>query len=308
MRKNITLPLFVCAVLELGKVCFQHFSIVKPPIAPDLKPRLASYQSAAVERYSLGFNSLLGASIWVQILQNSDHRPVQNNEVSWEFAQLDTLTTLDPNNIRAYDFGAIFISTLRRDKIGGKLLIEKWAKKQPNTWRPWYLLGIHHVLELKDYSSAPPFILKASKMRGAPAWLSSLGIRLMSESGQLYPALKTSLELLPQLQNREAADRIVLRIRSLNYQIQRNHWQETLDNYIKTQRSHPKSFADLMAFGSGRSRELNSIVDDEKNSLIAQELLGEIFKFKIDPRTTQIVSARPEQTDILEKVGIFTQD
>ncbi|NBY20473.1 hypothetical protein EBQ74_09595 [bacterium] len=307
MKKKASLFL-ILFLLGVGKYCFQHYSLVKPAISPDLKPILASYQSNAIEQYSFGFNSLIGASIWVKLLQNSDHRPVQEDRLSWEYAQLDALTTLDPNNFRAYDFGSIFISTLRRDKLGGKLLIEKWTKKRPNSWRPWYLLGIHHMLELKDYSSAPAFILKASKMHGAPDWLSSLGIRLMSESGKLYPALKTSLELLPQLQNREAIERVAFRIRSLNYRIQKNQWQETLNDYVKSKHAVPTSLDELQFVRNKSNRELSSIVEAEKNNSLAQLLLSETFNFKIDRNKKTIVSAEPEKTEILEKVGIFTQN
>ncbi|NBX67918.1 MAG: hypothetical protein EBR01_03015 [Proteobacteria bacterium] len=306
--KKRTLLLLVFTFLGVGKYCFENYSLVAPAIIPDLKPILASYQSSAIERYSFGFNNLIGASIWVKLLQNSDHRPVQEDRLSWEYAQLDALTTLDPNNFRAYDFGSIFISTLRRDKVGGKLLIEKWTKKRPNFWRPWYLLGMHHILELKDYASAPAFILKASKMHGAPEWLSSLGIRLMSESGRLYPALKISLELLPQLRNPEAIERVAFRIRSLNYRIQKNQWQEMLNNYLKSKHTIATKLDDLKAFGNSSNRELSSIVEAEKNNSLAQFLLSETFIFKIDPNKKEIVSAEPEKTDILEKVGIFTQN
>lgn len=302
------LILLSLTLLLLGKLYFQRHSIVRPASRPDLKPLLASYQSNAIDAYSFGFNNMIGASIWVQLLQNSDYRPLKEDQVSWEFTQLDALTTLDPNNIRAYDFGSIFISTLRRDKLGGQMLIEKWTKKQPNAWRPWYMLGIHHVLELKDYASAPPFILKASKMKGAPDWLSSLGIRLMSESGQLYPALKTSLELLPQLQNPEAIDRVSLRIRSLNYRIQKNQWQESLNQYRYFKKNLPSSLEDLKYFQNSGDRELSSIINEEKNNLSVRLLLSEKFLFTLSKDKKEIISAEPWKTASLEKVGIFLQN
>lgn len=303
-----TLILFLGFVTSLlGKVYFQKHNLVTQPANPDLKPLLASYQSESVERYSLGFNSLIGAGIWVQLLQNSDYHPVKDNQVSWEFAQIDTLTTLDPNNIRAYDFGSIFISVLRRDKIGGKLLLEKWTKKQPNFWRPWYLLGSHHFLELHDYATAAPLIFKASKMSGSPEWLSSLGIRLFSESGQLYQALKTSLELLPQLKVGEGRDRIAFRIRSLNYRIQKRYWQEALENYLKKNSKPPENLADLNDLVASKKRELSSLMDYSEDTELKEFVLSEKFTFKLDSSHKAIVSASPETTNLLENVGIFIE-
>ncbi len=302
---KITIPFLVLCGCLLGKFFFQNYNCIEPVNNPDLKPLLASYQSSSVEKYALGFNSLIGASIWIQLLQNSDHHPVKNNEVSWEFAQIDTITTLDPNNTRAYDFGAIFISTLRRDKTGGKLLLEKWVKKQPNYWRPWYLLGGHHFLELKDYASAAPFILKASKMARAPEWLSSLGIRLLSESGQLYQALKTSLELIPQVRNQEAISRLSLRVRSLNYKIQKLQWEEALTQHLKKHTTFPHDISELKEEVIAKSRELSSLIENEKTSEATKIFLTENFKFKLDRTNKKIISTTPEETNALENVGIF---
>jgi hypothetical protein len=301
------LPVLGVVSCLLGKVYFQKLALVAPPANPDLKPLLASYQSESVERYSLGFNNLIGAGIWVNLLQNSDYHPVKDEQVSWEFAQVDTLTTLDPNNIRAYDFGSLFISVLRRDKLGGKLLIEKWTKKQPHYWRPWYLLGSHYFLELHDYAAAAPLILKSSKMAGAPPWLSSLGIRLFSESGQLYQALKTSLELLPQLKDPESKSRIAYRIQSLNYRIQKRFWEEALENYLKKNKKPPTNMDELSQLIASKKRELSSLIEDSDDADLKEFVLSEKFTFKLDSSRKSIVSASPETTNSLENVGIFVE-
>ena len=71
MRKLIPPLLVVCICLG-AKICLQKTKLISPPMSPDLKPILASYQSTSVEKYAFGFNSLIGASIWVQLLQQSD--------------------------------------------------------------------------------------------------------------------------------------------------------------------------------------------------------------------------------------------
>ncbi|NQW44021.1 MAG: hypothetical protein HQ462_01290 [Deltaproteobacteria bacterium] len=304
MRKLIPPLLVVCICLG-AKICLQKTKLISPPMSPDLKPILASYQSTSVEKYAFGFNSLIGASIWVQLLQQSDYRPLKTGTVSWEFAQLNTLTTLDPNNNRAFDFGSIFISVLRRDKIGGKILLEKWTKKRPEFWRTWYLLGSHNFLELNDYATAAPLILKASKMQNAPEWLSSLGIRLLSESGQLYQALKTSVELITQIQEPESRGRLESRIRSLNYNIQKRHWEEALSSYLYKNSKLPADLIDLKAEIALKKRELSSLFENEKDSDLVNQILNETFTFKIDTKTRTIASAFPEKTGGLEKTGVY---
>jgi hypothetical protein len=305
MKHSIKFLLFVSFCL-IAKLYFQQKEWIKIPVNQDLKPVLASYQSNSVEKYALGFNSLIGASIWVQLLQKSDHRPVPDEKVSWEFSQLDTLTTVDPNNNRAYDFGSIFISVLRRDKLGGKLLLEKWTKKRPDFWRPWYLLGSHYSLELHDYALAAPLIIKASKMANAPSWLSSLGIRLLSESGQYFQALKTSLELFPIIRDPEGRTRLSHRIRALNYSIQKKYWQNALDTYLSESKHFPSTIADLEPQFNHQKRELSSLTDSdhEKDETLVR-LMNESFQFNLSPNKKEVVSSMPSETKNLESIGIY---
>lgn len=306
MKKTSVTFLAVLACFA-GKFYLQRSSLVVKPKAPDLKPILASYHSQSLDKNALGFNMLLGAGIWVTLLQNSDYNPVSDENVSWEFTQLDSLTTLDPNNSRAYDYGSIFISVLRRDKLGGKLLLEKWTKKRTNFWKPWYLLGSHYFLELKDYASAAPLILKASTMANSPSWLSALGVRLLSESGQYYQALHTSLGLLPFLKDPEGKKRLLLRIRALNYQLQKKYWNDALTAYYNKNKKYPDELSLLRNDFANQRRELSSLRlltnETEEDS---SSILDEQFPFKLSPTKTEVVSANPEQTKTLESLGIFS--
>ena len=307
--KKLGIPIIGVGLCLWAKLYFQSKPLIHPPSSPDLKPLLASYQSHSVEKYSFGFNALIGASIWIQLLQKSNYKPVSNDEVSWEFTQLDAITTLDPNNNRAYDYGAIFISVLRRDKIGGKILLEKWVKKRPDYWRAWYLLGSHYFLELKDYSAAAPLILKASSMAQAPAWISSLGIRLLSESGSYFQALRKSLDLLPQLNSPEGRERLVLRIRSLNYQIQKSYWTEALNSYSRQKGAPPSSISDLQDLVVSSSRELSSLVDSQSPlETMDRKLLAEKFTFRLSQDRKEILPKDLSQIQSLESVGIFIPD
>lgn len=305
MKRSINFLLVVSFCL-VAKLYFQKKEWIKIPVNQDLKPLLASYHSNSVEKYALGFNGLIGAGIWIQLLQKSDYRPVPDERVSWEFSQLDTLTTLDPNNNRAYEFGSIFISVLRRDKLGGKILLEKWTKKRPNFWKPWYLLGSHYSLELHDYAAAAPLMIKASRMTNAPFWLSSLGIRLLSESGQYFQALKSSLELFLVITNPEGRTRLSQRIRALNYSIQKQHWQNALSTYLYETKTLPSNIDELGPQFNRQRRELSSLIDKEQQgdeNLAA--LMNETFHFKLSRNKKDIVSATPSETKEFESIGIY---
>lgn len=302
--RNFLLPILILSLCLGGKLCFQHRHWVERHEISHLPPLLAQYRSDSVERYSFGFNNLLGAAMWVQLLQKGNEQPIPHGKLSWEYSQFDTITTLDPNNMRVYEFGAIFISTLRRDQMGGKHLLEKWTHKQPDYWRVWYMLGNHEYSQLRDYPSAAPHILKASLMANAPTWLSSLGVRLLSETGQLYAALKASLELYQQLPSEESKARLVDRIRSLNYNIQKQRWISALQHFKQQYGISPPSIDALRTLAESQSRELSSLLEGQDKKEIAQRLLQERFDFKWDPETQNILSAHPKQTELLENAGI----
>lgn len=306
--KKALFPILVVGICIGAKYYLQTHQTAFKRQNPDLKPLLASYQSHSIEKHSLGFNMLMGASLWIQLLQNSDYRPVTDEKVSWEFTQLDSLTSLDPNNNRAYEYGSIFISVLRRDKLGGKILLEKWTKKRPHYWKTWYLLGSHYFLELKDYATAGPLLLKAAAMKGAPSWLSSLGVRILSESGQYYQALQTSLELFPFLTDLESKGRLAFKIRALNYQLQKKYWNDSLASYFKEHKRYPNELSAIAKEFSSHKRELSSLtISNTELADESRELLAESFSFTLSKAKNEVISLNPEKTRDLESLRIFVQ-
>src|SRR5580698_6902036 len=73
-----------------------RFAKTKTP-SMSLKPIDASYQAESMKLYNLGFPNAFADLIWVDLLQRAEITPVPNDQVSWEYTQLDGITTLDPN-------------------------------------------------------------------------------------------------------------------------------------------------------------------------------------------------------------------
>lgn len=281
----IGLSLFLKVQLEKDKVGVRH-------LPQNLKPLEASYEAESLKRYAFGFDSLLSSLLWVQVLQKASHAPVKSDEVSWEYAQIDALTTLDPRFSEGYAYGAIYLSVLRRDKLGGKLLLEKWANRYPTYWRPVHMLGMHHYEELGDYAAAAPYILRAGGMKNAPKWLSSLGLRLLSESGSFLNAITTAIEMSKVSKDPLALDYITQRIRALNFQIQKKEFEEKFNN---PNLSKPRALASL---------DFNSQTDIPDS---VREVLKEQFSFRWNTATKKPVALDPELEAKLGKVGIYVE-
>jgi len=286
-----------------GKVYLDGVERGRPAAALQLKPLAASYEGKALKRSSLGFKNLVADLLWIKLLQRAEHTKLESDSVSWEYAQLQAITTLDPHFQRAFEFGASYLSVFRRDKLGARLLLEAWTRRQPNYWRTHYLLGYHLYFELGDYEIASKEILQAAEMEGAPSYLSSLGIRLLSESGALWQALELALEMYPQLGDLEARFRLQKRIRSLRYALEKARWDAALADYRTQRRKEPNGLLPLAPFLPDVGRELSAIDEDAAEDLLP--LLREHFPFRYDSKSKSIVSSPSAEELGIDRAGIY---
>jgi len=273
---------------------------------PDLEPNQVGYRADSLKKLSFGFESFIASLLWVQLLQEAKHTPLKQNTLSWEFAQSNAITQLDPNFDVAYHFGSLFVSFFRRDKEGGKLLLEKWVKFRPTLWRAHHLLGMHYFLELKDPAKAAPHILKASQLPRAPAYISSLGIRLLSQSGATFSALQSAVELFTASQNLETRNRLALRIRALRWHLQKDSLQSALDTYRKKHRKAPSNLRDLDPFlNLSLQREIGSAPSLSGGDKALQFLLKESFPFKLSPDRRTVEALDPAQEKEFGHLGAY---
>jgi hypothetical protein len=272
---------------------------------PSLESSQARYHSDSLKQYNLGFANLLAALMWVQLLQSSTYEQITQGRVSWEFSQLDAVTSLDRSFERAYSYGAIFLSVFKRDKLGAQLLLEKWAKYRPNYWRVHYILGYHLYYEMGDFHEGSKEMLKAASLEGAPTWLNSLGIRLLSQSGALIQALKLSLELYPGLRDEQGRDRLRLRIRSLNYSLHKSAWDRALAQYRKKEKGEPSNTEALYPYIGLELRNLSSLIDVGEVSEELAQVLGESFGFYYDPHQKVMLSRKEHSDSLLDQTGVY---
>src|SRR5215510_7881424 len=104
-----------------------------------------------------------------------------NLESLWPL--LDLATTLDPNLLPAYRFGAMFLSEPEprgagRADLAVKLL-ERGIQANPDYWRLNQDLGNVYYLELKDYQKAGQAYLEGSKKPGAAPWMKVMAARFL---------------------------------------------------------------------------------------------------------------------------------
>jgi hypothetical protein len=146
--------------------------------------------SKLVKAMSLEYAPLMADIYWTRVVQfygNKRMRGQANLELLWPL--LDITTTLDPNLVVAYRFGAIFLSQsapsgAARPDLAVQL-IQRGIQANPDYWRLYEDLGFVYYFDLKDYPKASEAFLEGSKKPGALVWMKIMAAKIAAE-GESY--------------------------------------------------------------------------------------------------------------------------
>lgn len=274
--------------------------------APNLVAQAARYHGESLRRYSLGFDFVIADLLWLRLLDQARHQKLEQGKVSWEFAQLDAITTLDHKFYQAYPFGSSFLSVFLRDTEGARLLLEKWIKFYPTSWKAHYVLGYHLYFEMRQFKPAAEHILIAADLEGAPYFLTSLGIRLLSETGSIAQTLRMAVSLIPALKDAGAKTLLLTRIRGLIYSLQKAGWQAALEAYRQDKKAEPPSLLAVQPRFISQTRELASVLALGEIPEEVRPLFAEAHSFRYDPKEMKIVPIKSDP--VLEHTGIYSPE
>jgi tetratricopeptide (TPR) repeat protein len=180
----------------------------------------ASYEESYVSpetarRMSLGFNGLAADWYWLRSLQYVGGKALAHKGgvalddmsalgIESLAPMLEHATTLDPQFLAAYEFGAVILPSVDRD--AAVRLLEKGVRENPGEWRLYHELGYIHW-QAGRYREAAEAYAAGSRAAGAPAWMRVLAARMEAEGGGRQVAREVYLRLYE-----EASDRQVKRL------------------------------------------------------------------------------------------------
>jgi hypothetical protein len=143
-----------------------------------------------VKLISLEYAPLLADIYWTRVVQyygNKHVRGEANLELLWPL--LDVTTTLDPNLLISYRFGAMFLSQAAPTGAGrpdlAVQLIQRGIKANPDYWRLYEDLGFVYYFDLKDYPRASEAFLEGSKKPNAHLWMKVMAAKVAAEGESL---------------------------------------------------------------------------------------------------------------------------
>ncbi len=139
-----------------------------------------------VKAMSLEYAPLLADIYWTRAVQyygNKHVRGKANLELLWPL--LDITTTLDPNLLIAYRFGAMFLSQASPGGAGrpdlAVQLIQRGIQANPDYWRLYEDLGFVYYFDVKDYKKASEAFLEGSKNPKAQLWMKVMAAKVAAD-------------------------------------------------------------------------------------------------------------------------------
>ncbi len=207
-----------------------------------------------VKAMSLEYAPLLADIYWTRAVQyygNKHMRGQANLELLWPL--LDITTTLDPNLLVAYRFGAMFLSQAAPGGAGrpdlAVQLIQRGIQANPEYWRLYEDLGFVYYFDLKDYQKASEAFLEGSKSPNAQIWMKVMAARIAAEG----ESFETSAFLWQDIYN-STADPTIKKNAELHLQLLRvredcKHLDALADEYAKRYAKRPTRMNELVWAG-----------------------------------------------------------
>jgi hypothetical protein len=146
-----------------------------------------------LKRLSLGYSGLLADIYWTRAVQyfgDKHHQGAANYDLLAPL--LEITTTLDPQLVVAYQYGANFLAPKPPNGAGMPQraidLVEFGIRNNPDDWRLYYEDGFIHYTELKDYAGAAEAFARGAQVPNAHPFLELLAGRMAEQAGSLDTA------------------------------------------------------------------------------------------------------------------------
>ena len=194
-RRGATRDALLALVVAAGLACVFALSQWLDARRPAEDP-FASYEELYVSpetarRLSLGFNGLVADWYWLRSLQYvgrkvdayrgdftlDDMRPLGIRNLG---PLLDEATTLDPQFMAAYEFGAVVLPAI--DRESAVRLVQKGIRENPRDWRLYLHLGYIHW-QAGRFAEAAEAYEAGARLPGAPAWMGVMAAQMRAHGG-----------------------------------------------------------------------------------------------------------------------------
>ena len=190
-KHDLALLAMIVAGLALVVVLSKSIDARRPPVNLALEEERLYVNGNMAKRVSLGFNGMVADWYWMRSLQYVGRKVLSLPEgamldrlgsanLKLLPALLDTATTLDPQFIEPYEYGAIVLPV--SDVEAAIRLTKKGIAANPSSWKLYHHLG-YIYWQQGDHVSAAEAYSTGGQIPGAPPWMTAMKAKMLADGG-----------------------------------------------------------------------------------------------------------------------------
>jgi hypothetical protein len=207
-----------------------------------------------VRAMSLEYAPLLADVYWTRVVQYYGNKHVRGQaklELLWPL--LDITTTLDPNLLISYRFGAMFLSQAAPAGAGrpdlAVQLIQRGIQANPDYWRFYEDLGFVYYFDLKDYHKASEAFLVGSKKPNAQLWMKVMAAKIAAEGESLETSVFLWKDIFSSTADLSVKKNALLHLQLLKVKEDCKQLDLLADEYTKRFGKHPARMSEMVQAG-----------------------------------------------------------
>ena len=214
-------------------------------------------------RMALSFDAMAADVYWVRALQHFGNDRIQPNvpkRFELLYPLLDLTTTLDPDFVVAYRFGAIFLSEpypggANRPDLAIALL--KKGVSTRNKWEYYHDIGFVYYWNLHDYKNAAYWFGRGGDLPGAPWWLRTYAAVMLTKGGDRQASRFMWQQMLQSATNEWLRNTSQMRLLQLDALDQIEVLRRAVVEFQRRTGKLPERWSDLVAAGLLRGEPID---------------------------------------------------
>lgn len=243
MNSNSIKTYIPIAIIVVGFIALFGLSNLiennRPQMPKDYLDQDLSLHGEKLKGFSFGFEGLLADWYWMRSLQYIGNKVLRyEKKVDIEnlkplnpkllYPLLDNATTLDPNFLEVYSYGAVVLPAIDPEQAIN--FTEKGIRDNPNQWRLYQHLGFIYW-RLEEYQKAGDVYEKGSKIKDAPRFMKLMAAKMKNEGGNRETARQIYQQMYDDAQDLQTKENAKLKLLQLNSLDEREEIQKVLTQF-----------------------------------------------------------------------------
>ena len=184
-------------ILFLTTSGFLNNNFNKPLVIISKQESALNLNLSLLQIFSLGQSRLISSLLWVTTLLESDMDHYKGNDLnSWIYLRFKSIITLEPNFLKAYQYGGQYLCIVKDDLIGADDIYNIGLSIYPNDYKLLFDSGFLYAFELRNTEKALNSYSKILHHKEAPPYLKTIYAKLkFQQTNDLNQSYQLLLEM-----------------------------------------------------------------------------------------------------------------